>query len=75
LPFGILEWQYASVVPLEDVAVWNLVFVEALHPPLKAGSPFTRKQVRTMLRVPRRSRGTGQSKKVRSVPGWPFASA
>jgi len=31
--------------------------------------------VHVMLRVPRRSRGTGQSKKVRSVPGVPFASA
>jgi hypothetical protein len=40
-----------------------------------AASPFTRKQVRTMLRVPRRSGGTGQSKNVTSVPGVPFASA
>ena len=40
-----------------------------------AASPLTRRQVRVMLRVPRRSRGTGQSKKVKSVPGLPFASA
>jgi hypothetical protein len=38
-------------------------------------SPFTRRLVRVMLRVPRRSRGIAQSKNVRSVPGLPFASA
>ena len=40
-----------------------------------ASTPATRSAVRVIACVPRRSRSTGQSKKVRSDPGLPFASA
>jgi hypothetical protein len=42
---------------------------------LRLASLASRNPVRTMLRVPRRSRGTGQSKNVMSVPGDPAPSA
>ena len=48
---------------------------EACRPPVEARRPATRRPVRDDAVVPRRSRSTGQSKKVRSVPGdaWPSA--
>ena len=69
----------------DDVSAYHLFYADAKGTPGTDLTFFdwpvprerrgTRSITCTSLRVPRRSRGTGQSKKVRSVPGVPLASA
>ena len=67
---GVLGMRLVKkTVNQDDVSAYHLFYADGL------ASPATRRPVRTMLLVPRRSRPTGQSKKVRSEPGEASASA
>ena len=70
LALGILEVERQAPVALGDLAVRHAVLGEALAPPVERLPPRRRAApCATIECVPRRSRATGQSKKVMSVPG------